>query len=215
VHGGDPPTVATLVRLAARRGVAIGAHPGLPDRASDGRREVAITPGDVHALVLYQIGAVDAFVRADGLRLRHVKPHGALYNMAAKDRALADAIAGAVARFDPAIVLVGLSGSELIHAAADAGLRSASEVFADRSYESDGTLTPRAEPGALIDDEAAVVAQVRRMIGDGRVRSRDGHDVLVQADSVCVHGDGPHALLFARRVRESLAADGVAFRALA
>lgn len=214
VHAGTPLTVADTVRLAARASVAIGAHPGLPDRAGDGRRAMTISPRDAFALVLYQVGALAALVRSEGARLIHVKPHGALYNLAATDRALADAIAAAVKAFDPGLCLVGLSGSELPRAAHAADLRPVSEVFADRTYQSDGTLTPRTMANAIIADERVATAQATRMVVEGRVRSTSGDDVPVRADSVCVHGDGPHAAAFARRVREALQAAGIAIRGL-
>ena len=208
-HAGDPATMARTVRWAVAKGVALGAHPSLPDLQGFGRRAMAVSPAEVRDLVLYQLGALDAFARAAGGRLRHLKAHGALYNMAARDRALADAIAGAVRDFDPALVLVGLSGSEQIKAGQALGLACASEVFADRGYEPDGSLTPRGRPDAMIEDEDLAVARVLRMVREGRVASRTGADVPLQADTVCIHGDHPKALAFARRLREALAAAGV------
>jgi UPF0271 protein len=208
-HAGDPATMARTVRWAVAKGVALGAHPSLPDLQGFGRRAMAVSPAEVRDLVLYQLGALDAFARAAGGRLRHLKAHGALYNMAARDRALADAIAGAVRDFDPALVLVGLSGSEQIKAGQALGLACASEVFADRGYEPDGSLTPRGRPDAMIEDEDLAVARVLRMVREGRVASRTGADVPLQADTVCIHGDQPKALAFARRLREALAAAGV------
>jgi UPF0271 protein len=215
VHAGTPLTVAETVRLAARSGVAIGAHPGLPDRAGDGRRTIAVSAQDAHALVLYQVAALEALVKAEGSRLTHVKPHGALYNMASTDRGLADAIAAAVKAFDPGLRLIGLSGSELLRAAGAAGLRAASEVFADRSYQADGTLTPRRMPDAILADEAIATAQATRMVLEGRVRATSGTDISVLADTVCLHGDGPHAVGFARRIRDALKAAGIEVRGLA
>jgi UPF0271 protein len=170
---------------------------------------MAISPEEARGLTLYQMGALDAFARAAGSRLRHVKAHGALYNMAAKDRALADAIASAVRDFDPSLILVGLSGSELIKAGLALGLPCASEVFADRGVEPDGSLTPRGRPGAMIEDEDLAVARVLRMVLEGKVTGRDGADVAIQADTVCIHGDQPKALAFARRLRQALAEAGV------
>jgi UPF0271 protein len=208
-HAGDPATMARTVARAAARGVAVGAHPSLPDLQGFGRRTMAVSPEEARGLVLYQLGALDAFARAAGTRVRHLKAHGALYNMAAKDRRLADAIAGAVRDFDPAVILVGLSGSELIRAGAAAGLACASEVFADRGVEPDGSLTPRGLPGAMIEDEELAVARVLRMALEGKVSGRDGRDVAIQADTVCIHGDQPKALTFARRLREALAGAGI------
>ena len=175
---------------------------------------IPLTPEEARGLSLYQVGALAAFAKAAGSRLRHVKPHGALYNMAARDRALADDIAGAVRDFDPALILVGLSGSELIKAGQAIGLRCASEVFADRGYEPDGSLSPRSAPGAMITDEDVAVARVLRMVLDGRVLSRTGVDVDLQAETVCIHGDQPQALAFARRLRRALEEAGIEVRAL-
>ncbi|TNJ64977.1 LamB/YcsF family protein [Paenibacillus hemerocallicola] len=191
-HAGDPATMLRTVRLCAERGVAIGAHPGLPDMTGFGRREMAISPQEAYEMTVYQLGALYGFVRAEGAVMRHVKPHGALYNMAAADAGLAEAIAEAVRRVDAALVLVGLAGSELVRAGAAAGLATAAEAFADRRYRQDGTLVPRREPGAMIGDAAEAVGQVLRLAAAG------------QAQTVCVHGDGPHALEFASRVRQGL-----------
>ncbi len=213
-HAGDPATMMHTVRCAAAKGVALGAHPSLPDLQGFGRRTMSITPEEARGLILYQVGALEAFARAAGARLRPVKPHGALYNMAAKDRGLADAIAGAVRDFDPSLILVGLSGSELIKAGREIGLRCASEVFADRGYEMDGTLSPRSGPGAMITDEEVAVSRVLRMVLEGRVESRTGVDVPLGAETVCIHGDQPNALAFAHRLRRALEGAGVEVRAL-
>lgn len=191
-HAGDPATMRRTVRLCAERGVAIGAHPGLPDLAGFGRREMAVSPQEAYEMTVYQIGALTGFVRAEGAALRHVKPHGALYNMAAADATLAKAIAEAVYRVDGSLMLVGLAGSELVRAGAAIGLRVAGEAFADRRYRPDGTLVPRREPDALIEDAEEAAAQVLRLAAEGR------------AQTVCVHGDGPHALALAARVRRGL-----------
>lgn len=212
-HAGDPATMQQTVQLAVARGVALGAHPSLPDLQGFGRRAMGITPGEARGLILYQVGALDAFARAAGSRLRHVKPHGALYNMAAKDKGLALAIAGAVRDFDPALFLVGLSGSASITAAQELDLPCASEVFADRGYEVDGSLSPRNQPGAMITDPDVAVARVLRMVLEGRVESRTGVDLPIQADTVCLHGDQPDALAFAQRLRKALAEAGVEVRA--
>lgn len=209
-HAGDPGTMARTVRLAAERGVAIGAHPSLPDLQGFGRRELQVTPAEVHDLVLYQVGALAAFARAAGTRLAHVKPHGALYNQAARDRALADAVAAAVRAFDPELVLFGLAGSELVRAGEAAGLRVARELFADRAYTAGGRLAPRSLPGAVLADEAAALAQVRGLVVEGRVRSLEGAWIPMAGDTLCIHGDGPAALAFARRIRAFLEAEGIA-----
>jgi UPF0271 protein len=213
-HAGDPRTMRDTVRMALARGVAVGAHPGLPDLQGFGRRTMAISRDEAYEAVLYQVGALAGFVRAQGSRLRFVKAHGALYNMAAKDAALSDAIAAAVGDFDPTLGFVGLAGSELLRAAQRRGLRAVSEVFADRSYQDDGTLTPRSQPGAMIEDVEVSVAQVLGMVLEGRVRAVSGREVPVQADSLCIHGDQPGALAFVRRIREALAQAGVEVRAI-
>ena len=211
-HAGDAATMRRVVSAALAKGVAVGAHPGLPDRENFGRREIHTSPDEAYAMVLYQIGALAGFARAAGGRLNHVKPHGALYNMAAKDRQLADAIARAVRDFDPRLILFGLAGSEMIKAADVIGLRSMSEVFADRTYQDDGSLTPRTQPGAMIEDASQSLAQVRQML-TGTVRSLGGTDVPVRADTLCLHGDEPRALDFARHIRSALLAEGVLLQA--
>ncbi|NVO86822.1 LamB/YcsF family protein [Hymenobacter terrestris] len=208
-HAGDPAVMKHTVRRALHHGVALGAHPGLPDLVGFGRREMAISPEEAYDMTVYQIGALLAFVRAEGGTLHHVKPHGALYNMAAVNPALAEALAEAVYRVVPEACLYGLAGSALPRAAEKLGLRTAHEVFADRSYQPDGTLTPRRQPGALLTDPAEGEAQVLRMVREGRVRAQSGEDVVIRADTVCLHGDGPHALEFAQRLRAALAAADV------
>lgn len=208
-HAGDPSTMQRTVSAALAKGVAVGAHPGFADLQGFGRRAIQISPAEVYALVVYQVGALAAFARAERGELHHVKPHGALYNMAAKSRALADAIAQAVHDVDDRLVLFGLSGSEMIRAAEALGLRTAAEVFADRSYQDDGSLTPRDQRGAMIEDADVAVAQVRRMVSDGRVQSVSGRQVEIRADTLCIHGDQAGAVDFARAVRAALASDGV------
>ena len=198
-----------ITETQKKYGVQVGAHPGLPDLQGFGRRRMAISPAEAEADVMYQIGALKAFCDAAGVPLHHVKPHGALYNMAAKDPALAEAIAGAVHDVDPSLVLYGLAGSCLIRAAEKAGLASASEVFADRTYQDDGSLTPRSQPGAVLTDDEAAISQVLRMIEAGTVISVSGKEVPVRADTVCIHGDSPKALDFARRIRKRLTAEGI------
>jgi len=208
-HAGDPGTMRRTVQQAMRSGAAIGAHPGLPDLQGFGRREMAISPQEAHDLVLYQIGALQAFVRAEGGRLQHVKPHGALYNMAAKDRKLAEAIAEAVYRVDPSLILFGPSGSELLDAGNRIGLRTASEVFADRTYQEDGSLTPRDRENAVIADVDAAVRQVIEIVTTGKVRTVTGALIPMQADTVCLHGDGAHAVLFAKTIHQALERAGI------
>lgn len=208
-HAGDPATMRKTVRLAMQKGVGIGAHPGLPDLIGFGRRSMDISPDEAYNLVIYQIGALLGFVKSEGGRLRHVKPHGALYNMAAKDPKLARAIAEAVYKLDPELILFGLSGSELVKAGESVGLQTAHEVFADRTYQQDGSLTPRRQSDALISDRDQAVRQVVRMIKEGKIMSQQGVDVPIKADTICIHGDGPHALVFARRIREQLLSSDV------
>lgn len=212
-HAGDPATMKKTVKMALEKGVAIGAHPGLPDLTGFGRRNMDISPDEAYCLVVYQIGALHAFVQAEGGKMRHVKPHGALYNMAAKSPELAEAIARAVYNVNPELVLFGLSGSELVRAGEKVGLRTANEVFADRTYQMDGTLTPRRQKDALIIDEEQAVSQVIRMIKEGHVRSLQGTDVEIQADTICIHGDGVHALEFARNIHQTLMKAGISIQA--
>jgi UPF0271 protein len=214
-HAGDAGTMRRCVRWAIDNGVAIGAHPSFPDRENFGRSAMNLPPEEVIAGVLYQVGALAAIVKAEGGTLAHVKPHGALYNQAAKDLVLADAICEAVRRFDPKLRFFGLAGSGMISAAARAGLRPVEEVFADRGYLPDGSLVPRSQPGALIDDEDQSLAQTLSLVRDHKVTATDGSVVAVNAQTVCLHGDGAHALAFARRIRERLAAEGIAVVAAA
>lgn len=204
MHAGDPVVMRKTVRLALDAGVALGAHPGLPDLMGFGRRRMDISPEEAYALVLYQTGALAAFAAAEGARLQHVKPHGALYNMAAKDYLLAHAIARAVYDLDPELILFGLAGSESVRAAQDVGLRVASEVFADRAYLPDGSLMPRSEKGAVITDENKSLAQALSLVTEGKVTAAGGAQIAVQADTICVHGDGIKALAFTRKIRAAL-----------
>lgn len=208
-HGGDPGTMRATVAAALAHGVALGAHPSLPDLAGFGRRAMQITPQEAYDMVVYQVGALAAVAASQGARLHHVKAHGALYNMAAKDGALALAICRAVHDVDPTLVLYGLAGSALITAAEAVGLTAASEVFADRSYQDDGSLTPRSQPGAMIEDLQVAIVQVLRMAGDGMVRSVNGKDVAVRADTLCIHGDQPNARAFAQGIRDALTQAGI------
>ena len=208
-HAGDPGTMRATVEIALAKGVAIGAHPSFPDLQGFGRRQMTLKPGEVYDLCVYQIGALAAFARVAGGRLHHVKAHGALSNMAARDPALAEAVTRAARDVDPGLISYAQAGTELVRAAEKLGQPYASEVFADRSYLDDGQLTPRHRPGAMIEQADAAIAQVLRMLREGRVRSITGKDVTVRADTVCVHGDQPRALEFARRLRAALAREGV------
>jgi UPF0271 protein len=208
-HAGDPGTMHKTVRLAIEKGVAVGAHPSLPDLQGFGRRAMSITPDEAYDLIVYQVGALAGFARVLGGRLTHVKPHGALYNMAVMDPPLAGAIAHAVKDADPRLVLFGLACSELVRAGEAAGLKVANEVFADRTYQADGSLTPRRQPNAIIKDVNASIEHVLRMVKDGRVRSVDGAEVEVRADTLCIHGDEPTALEFVQKIRKALTDNGV------
>jgi 5-oxoprolinase (ATP-hydrolysing) subunit A len=214
-HGGDPSVMRRTVRLARERGVAVGAHPGFPDLLGFGRREMRIAPQDVEDLVLYQIGALAGIAHGEGIRLSHVKPHGALYNMAVKDRSLADAIARAVAAFDRTLVLFGLPNSDLARAGQAAGLRVALEGFADRAYEPDGSLTPRSRTGAIIHDLETVVQRAVRMAIDGVVIATDGSELAMRVDTMCTHGDTPGAQALTRALRTGLEQAGVKVAAVA
>lgn len=211
-HAGDPATMRKTVRRAIEKSVGIGVHPGLQDLVGFGRREMAISAEEAFNLVVYQIGALSAFVKAEGGRLQHVKPHGALYNMAAVNRGLADAIAEAVYKVDPELILFGLAGSKLAKAGERIGLRVAHEVFADRTYQADGTLTSRREANALITDHEDAIRQIVRMVKEGKVWATDGTDVAIQADTICIHGDGKTALEFARVIPGALRAEGIEVR---
>lgn len=208
-HAGDPSVMRRTVAAALEHGVAIGAHPGLPDLAGFGRREMRISAQEAYDLVLYQVGALAAFATAAGTSLRHVKPHGALYNMACADAALAEPIARAVRDLDAELILYGLPGSELQRAAEGAGLRFAREAFADRGYASDGSLVRRGTPGAMIEDPGEAVRRAVEIAAEGRTRTADGGELRLEADTICIHGDRPDAALFARTLREGLERSGV------
>ncbi len=214
-HAGDPGTMRATLALARDKGVAVGAHPGFPDLVGFGRREMKASPAEVEDFVLYQVCALAGMAAAQGMRLQHVKPHGALYNMACKDRALADAIAKAVASLDRALILFGLPNSELLRAGQAAGLSVAAEVFADRAYDPDGSLTSRSKPGSVIHDTRQVVERAIVMVRDKRVVAIDGSTIALQADTICLHGDTPGAAEHARAVRRGLESAGVQIRSLA
>ncbi|TDS96827.1 UPF0271 protein [Rahnella sp. BIGb0236] len=200
-HAGDAQTMQQSVRWALKYGVAIGAHPSFPDRENFGRTAMQLPAETVYAQVVYQLGALAAITRAQGGKMVHVKPHGMLYNQAATDAVLADAIARAVYDVDPALRLVGLAGSELIRAGERLGLTTREEVFADRRYQHNGTLVPRSQPDAMIESDEMALDQTLAMVQQKKVLSREGVWVPVNADTVCLHGDGEHALTFARRLR--------------
>ena len=212
-HAGDPAVMRSTVQLALAQGVAIGAHPGLPDLQGFGRREMAISPQEVYEIVLYQLGALWAIAKAEVGKLQHVKPHGALYNMAAVRSDLAEAIAEAVYKFDGELLLYGLAGSTLINAGDRLGLKTVQEVFADRTYQQDGNLTPRSQSNALITDPEAAAQQVLQMVQQGTVTTQDGSRLSIQADTICIHGDGPQALLFAEKINNTLTTAGISIRA--
>lgn len=215
VHAGDPGTMRRTVALARARGLAVGAHPGYPDREGMGRRELGLSPEEVEDLVTYQVGALAAFARAAGAALTHLKLHGALYNTAAATAAIADAAARATARLDPSLVFVGLAGTEHERAAVRAGLRFAAEAFADRTYGADGRLTPRADPGAFVHDPEEAARRMVRLLRDGSIETVAGTCLVTRADTICIHGDDPRALDFARVLVERLRAAGVELRSLA
>ena len=213
-HAGDPSVLRATIRRAKANGVAVGAHPSFPDLAGFGRREMKMSPHEVEDLVLYQIAAVAGIAQVEGLQLQHVKPHGALYNMAARDASLAGAIAKAVAAYSPGLILFGLPDSELLKAGRAAGLRVASEVFADRAYEPDGSLVTRSRLGSIIHDVNAVVARAVGMAKDGMVQAIDGTMIHVQADTICVHSDTPGADDLAAKLRAALQAAGILVKPL-
>lgn len=208
-HAGDQATMRRTVKMALEKGVGIGAHPGLQDLVGFGRRQMAISAEEAYNLVVYQIGALYGFIRAEGGHMQHVKAHGALYNMAGKDKLLAEAIAHAVYDVDPELVLFGLSGSEIIKAGEKMGLSTASEVFADRTYQKDGSLTSRTQAGALILDGKKAAHQVVRMIKEGKVHSQQGPEIAISAQTICIHGDGQNALAFASGIRGALQQSGI------
>ena len=207
-HAGDKATMCTTVELAQKHGVAIGAHPSFADRENFGRRELVMSAEEIWAMVMIQIMALRAIAP-----LRHVKPHGALYNLAARDATVAGVVADAVLAVDKELILFALAGSELVNAGRARGLRVAEEVFADRTYQADGSLTPRSRPEAMIQDEGIMAAQALRMIHEGKVRSTDGVEVSIKADTICIHGDGPNAVTFAQRLKVELRKAGIEIKA--
>ena len=214
-HAGDPGTMRATIQLAKTHGVQIGAHPGFPDLVGFGRRELRASAQEVEDFVAYQVAALSGMAAAQGVRLQHVKAHGALYNMAVRDRSLAQAIARAVVAIDRSLVFFGLPHSELLRAGEAAGLRVAAEVFADRAYEADGSLASRQKPGSVLHDAGAVVARSIRMVCDREVVALDGSTIRLEADTICLHGDTPGAAALASAVRHGLEAAGITVRALA
>lgn len=208
-HAGDPLGIRETLALAARNGVTVGAHPGYPDLLGFGRRDIEAIPAEIENWVLYQIGALAAMARASGTAVKYVKPHGALYNKAARHAPTADAIARAVRLADAGLTVLGLPGSETLAAADRAGVRGAREAFPDRNYEPDGTLTPRSRPDALVSDPAACADRAARMVLDGVVEARDGVMIEIEPDSLCVHGDGPEAVAVLRAIRARLERSGI------
>ncbi|BAC14633.1 LamB/YcsF family protein [Oceanobacillus iheyensis] len=211
-HAGDHNIIHRTIDLAIKNNVAIGAHPGLQDLIGFGRRPMQISPEEVYQLTVYQIGAVQAFAQVKGHNLYHVKPHGALYNMAAKDTAIAKAIAQAVYDYNPNLILFGLANSELIRMGKEVGLNVANEVFADRTYQPDGSLTPRTSPNAMIHDTDEAVERVIRMVKENKIEAVDGTDISIIADTICIHGDGPKSLEFSRRLSHELKNQGISIQ---
>jgi len=212
-HAGDPEVMQHTVKMAIKKGVAIGAHPGLPDLQGFGRREMKISANEAYQMTLYQIGALYGFVKAAGGKLHHVKAHGALYNMAAKDAALAKAIVEAIHDFDSTLILYALAGSEMVEVAKKTGLVTASEIFADCTYQDDGSLTPRTQRNALITDEQQSIAQVLMMVKQQQVVSVNKKNIPLKAETLCLHGDGLHAVEFAKMIRLKLQSEGITIKA--
>lgn len=208
-HAGDPNIMHKTVKLALSNNVAIGAHPGMQDLIGFGRRNMKISPEEAYNMVVYQIGALYGFIKSEGGKMQHVKPHGALYNMAAKNSELARAIAEAIYKVDPELILFGLAGSQLIIQGEKIGIKTASEVFADRTYQIDGSLTPRSHDDAMVTDTDKAVIRVERMIKEGVVMCQQGEDIKIKADTICVHGDGEQALDFTRKIRKYLQKSGI------
>jgi 5-oxoprolinase (ATP-hydrolysing) subunit A len=213
-HGGDPMVMHATVELAIQHGVAIGAHPSFYDMEGFGRNEIALSKEEIYDIVLYQVSALEGFAKRQGRKLHHVKPHGALYNMAARIPGYAMAVAAAVKDIDPSLILYGLSGSELIKSGKAAGLRTCSEVFADRTYQDDGSLTPRSKPGAVIHEFERSVEQVMMMVNEGRVKTLNGNTIDISAETICIHGDHVGSAEFAKELNGSLTAAGFTIKAM-
>ena len=203
-HAGDPIVMRKTIDSAKKMGVSIGAHTGFPDLLGFGRRNMVLSPNEAKQYTIYQLGALEGFARTAGIEMQHVKPHGAFYNMAAKDIKLASAIIEGVYEFNKNLIILGLAGSQLINAAKEKGIRYANEVFADRAYNPDGTLVSRSLPGSMIHDKEIAISRVIRMVIDGKVMAINGQDINIKADSICVHGDNPEAVEFVKSIREAL-----------
>ena len=214
-HASDPLVMNRTIAMAKEAGIHVGAHPGFPDLMGFGRRNMDVSPAEAKAYTLYQLGALDAFCKTQGIKMQHVKPHGAMYNMAGKDYKLSKAICEAIYEYDKELIVMALSGGELVHAAEDMGLKVAREVFADRAYEEDGSLVNRRKEGAMITDEDVAIERVVRMIKEQKVTAITGKDIPIKADSICVHGDGVKALAFVKKIRETLTAEGIEIAPLA
>ncbi len=213
-HAGDANVMNETIQLAKRHNIGIGAHPGLPDLQGFGRRKLDMSPEEVYNIVVYQLGALNGFCLIHDVKMNHVKPHGALYQMGAKDKSIASAIAQAVYDFDKTLVFVGLANTLLISEAKKLGLKTASEVFADRRYEDDGQLVSRKEPDAVISDSDEALNQVVKMVTENKVISKNNKEITLQADTICVHGDGAHALEFVTKIREKLTKEGIDIQSL-
>ncbi|AGC90460.1 5-oxoprolinase subunit PxpA [Staphylococcus warneri] len=213
-HAGDANVMNETIQLAKRHNIGIGAHPGLPDLQGFGRRKLDMSPEEVYNIVVYQLGALNGFCQIHDVKMNHVKPHGALYQMGAKDKSIASAIAQAVYDFDKTLVFVGLANTLLISEAKKLGLKTASEVFADRRYEDDGQLVSRKEPDAVISDSDEALNQVVKMVTENKVISKNNKEITLQADTICVHGDGAHALEFVTKIREKLTKEGIDIQSL-
>ncbi|MCI5699727.1 MAG: 5-oxoprolinase subunit PxpA [Lachnospiraceae bacterium] len=213
-HASDPVVMMKTIQMAAENGIGIGAHPGFPDLMGFGRRNMNISTKEAYAYVMYQLGALDAFCKKYGVKMQHVKPHGALYNMAGKDYSLARAVCEAVYDFDHDLILLGLTGSELIHASEAVGLKHANEFFADRAYEEDGSLVARSKAGSMITDEAEALERVIKVVKEGTVTSITGKEISLDINSICVHGDGEKALAFVKLIGERLRKENISVQAL-
>ena len=213
-HGGDPVVMDETVRECKANAVAVGAHPGFPDLMGFGRRNMTLSPAEAKAYVKYQLGALQAFAISHGVPVRHFKPHGAMYNMAAVDKTLAAALAQAVYEVDRKIIFLGLANSCMISAARECGLAVASEVFADRAYTAQGTLVPRSQSGAMIHDTELCISRVVRMVKENKVQAITGEDIDLKPDSICVHGDTAQALEFIRAIRETFKTQGIEIKNL-
>ena len=208
-HASDPVVMSKTIKMAKEAGIRVGAHPGFPDLMGFGRRNMNISPAEAKAYTIYQVGALDAFCKVNGVKMQHVKPHGAFYNMAAKDPVLAKAICEGIAEYYSSLIVMALCGGELLKAAREMGLRAASEVFADRAYEEDGSLVDRRKEGAMVTDENLAISRVIRMVKEQKVTAITGKDIPITADSICVHGDGVKALTFVEKIREAFVKEGI------